>query len=307
MPSYSSEVSAIRLRPIRVWLSHLQSIQLAIWTLILALFLLGYPRQMFAASLQAFQLWWQVLFPLFLPYFIVTGIVPLYKLGIFSTWFTASTVIAEPITQARRLGLLTRQQAEHKLAFAHATPLITIWILTLAVWHQPQYLFSLVASQVCAQLVMLFSLHKTALTRLPITLTSTQSLGQLLSESVRKAVQHLFQLAGWMMVAAIAWMFADLSGAWTVLPDAIPSFFLLSLLDLPLGVAMLAQSAIPPAHVPITVSLCSAAIGWGSLTGLLRVQAYLHGTDIRFTRLVVAKLIHAALSFIICLAINHYI
>lgn len=302
MPSYPCEVSAIR-----VWLSRLQSIQLAIWTLVIALFLLGYPSQMFAASLQAFQLWWQVLFPLFLPYFILTGILPLYKLGLFSAWFIESTAIAEQITEARRLGLLSRQQAEHKLALAHSTPLISIWILTLAIWHQPQHVFPLVASQIGAQLVMLFFLYKTALTQLPIALLSPKSLGQLLSESVRKAIQHLFQLAGWMMVAAIAWMFADLSGAWTVVPDVIPSFFILSLLDLPLGVAMLAQSAISPAHVPMTVSLCSAAIGWGSITALLRLQACLNGTDIRFPRLIVAKLIHAALSFVICLGISHYI
>jgi hypothetical protein len=297
-------------------LKKLQSVHLAVWAFLVAVALLAYPKSMFHASLHAFQLWWHIVFPLVFPVYLCADwllhvylfrersnrwIQSLTYVWFISQWTdfsqTANWIVAE-LKENR----ITAKEAEYVLSIFQATP---IWMYVLwfrYVLHEPSWIAPIVIAHLCSEWVFLFWHVKTKMPSLPFPIVHHEPLGIRLGNGIQRTMQHVLQLSGWMIIASIVWTGIDITGIWALVTPT-PPFLLLGMLDVPLGLNMLADSAIAKDASFFIPAVCSLLVSFGGLTGLFRIQPFLRHTKIRFSKLCFAKGRRALLTYVLASAL----
>jgi nucleoside recognition membrane protein YjiH len=129
-----------------------------------------------------------------------------------------------------------------------------------------------------------------------VQLEDGRTFGKMLGDAVMNAIQTLMIIGGWIMFFAVLNQVILL-----LLPDRLSqgtiATIIVGLLEPHLGAYAISQSA---AYSLLSkAALIGAVLGWSGLSLLAQVKSLLQSTDIRFWPFVKARLLHAALAFIL--------
>ncbi|MDO4581807.1 MAG: hypothetical protein Q4B96_04410 [Bacillota bacterium] len=292
----------------------------------LLLSLLFFPAVAFAAAEQALALWWQVIAPALLPFFILSELLlasgapaylgraltplmqPLFNLpgaaaiavalGFCSGFPTGALLTAA----LRRDGCLSRAEAERLLAFTNnAGPLYIVTGVSTGLFGCPQLALLLAPLHYGGNLLLGVALGRLArhsprprsspaLT--PPAAARPRDLGApgvLLKTAAQKAVANIALIGCYMVLFAVL---TAMLGAWRLLGgDALSLALTAGLFEMSIGIDQLA--ALPLAQaLPWTAAL----LAWGGLSVQAQVAAMVAGTDIRLRVYLLCRVVHAALS-----------
>lgn len=138
-------------------------------------------------------------------------------------------------------------------------------------------------------------------------------LGRLLGDAVASAMQTLLAVGGFIIIFAVLVQVLSSVGlalelrllletllASVGLPVSLANGALISLFELHLGAYHIAHSGEASVW---EAALLNAAIGWGGLCLHAQAQSVLSGTDLRYTRFLYARIVHAAVSLLVTLAL----
>ncbi|WP_028545107.1 nucleoside recognition domain-containing protein [Paenibacillus taiwanensis] len=118
----------------------------------------------------------------------------------------------------------------------------------------------------------------------------SRPLGKLLGDSVTSAVQTLMMIGGYMMIFSVIVQVLKIA-----IPQQFGSFMLNGLLEINLGTFAVGTAAFDS---PVfQAALMGAVIGWSGASAHLQVHSLIKGTDLRYSRFLRFRLLHAAVAF----------
>ncbi|MGE5576002.1 MAG: sporulation integral membrane protein YlbJ [Syntrophothermus sp.] len=322
---------------------------------ILTVSIVVYPQEAFSASTHGLRLWWEIVFPALLPFFIATEIL----MGLGVVHFTG--VLLEPLMQPifrvpgvggfavamglasgypigakitaslRRDNLCSRLEAERLVSFSNmADPAFMLGAVAVGMFSnlklgaaiaQAHYLSSILLGL----LMRFYGGHEKVLSPTPAShenildkalrdlyrarVADGRSIGQLMGDSVREAVNTLLMIGGFiitfsvliriMTVTGLAGLFgrpaASILGLFGFSHAAIAPVFS-GIFEITLGTDLASQAAVPLVQKAM---LASAIIAWSGLSVHAQVASMISDTDIRFWPYFLARLIHAMLAALI--------
>ncbi len=321
---------------------------------ILTVSIVIYPQEAFEASIHGLRLWWEIVFPALLPFFIATEIL----MGLGVVHFTGALLepLMQPIFHVPGVGgfavamglasgypigakitarlrndnLCSRQEAERLVSFSNmADPAFMLGAVAVGMFGslrvgvaiaQAHYLSSILLG-----LLMRFYgrrepappavadreniLDKALRDLYRARVADGRSLGQLMGDSVREAVNTLLMIGGFIISFAVLIRIMSVTGlaGWFAGPAAtilgflgfgqaaIPPVFS-GIFEITLGTDLASQAAVPLVQKAM---LASAIIAWSGLSVHAQVASMISDTDIRFWPYFMARLIHAVLAALI--------
>lgn len=240
-------------------------------------------------------------------------------------WTAGYPAGAKAVIQLRKQQSLSRKEAECLLSLSHtSSPIFIIAVIGTGFMQQTTLGFiitivhwvSAIATTLLLQFIDYFRPESEIIqanNRMPITsprsfyrcmfheIESAQyrdgrSFGKLLGDSVSTAVQTLMMMGGYMMIFSVI-----IQAVATVIPHEIGKLVLNGLLEVNLGTYMLSST---PFHSSMfQAALIGAIIGWSGLSTHLHVHSLIKETDLRFSRFLLSRLLHAISAFLLTYAL----
>jgi len=312
-------------------------------TLLLVAGMIVRPKSVYEGAAMGLSLWWQVVLPSLLPFFIVSELLlnlgfvhflglllepvmrPVFRLpGAASFGLAIGYTSGYPIgamigARLRQEGLCTREEAEHLVAFTNnASPLFLLVAVAVGFFGQPALGPLLAAAHYTANLTLgllwgwsraFFGSHCGSLSvRLagPPVPQKPAPPGQLLVEAVRRALDGLLAIGGFMALCGVAIRLLTSVGAPDLLEGALGWLFLplgvdrallpalaAGLLELSIGTRLVTQTPVPLEQQLTAVAFIT---GWGGLSVHLQAAAFLHPAGLRLWPFTLARLLHGYLA-----------
>ena len=303
----------------------------ALLSLLLAL--ITQPAAAYLAAQNGLRLWWQVVAPALLPFFIINELLlelgvsvlagrafrrlmqPLFALpgaaalpvlmGFCSGFPTGAAIVA----RLRQQNALSRDAAERAVAFTNnAGPLYLTVGVAVGLLHMPGAAAALCVAHYGADLLLGLLLGALARRRGPdcrreappeaATLFPVAPWGQLLKTAAGRALRNILLIGAYMTFFAAATALPA-----RLLPDERPLLraLLLGLCEMSLGLQALTECGLPPAML---LPAAAAMISFGGFSVQSQVLAMLADSDIRPRRYLLARPLQAALAFQIALPLT---
>ncbi|NLF79892.1 MAG: hypothetical protein GX572_01720 [Clostridia bacterium] len=295
----------------------------------LALSMVFAPAASFAAASQGLSLWWQVVVPALLPFFIISELLlelqvsrylgaamsPLMR-PLFALPGSASLTVAlgfcagfpsgAALTAAlRRKGEISRAEGERLICFTNNSSLL---YLTVAVaeglFHCPaaalllatvHYGGNLLIGAVLGMLARQRHIDPTAgryqISKDTETAPPLAGLGGMIKAAASRAAANIA------IIGCLMAFFAVLTGMINHLPlppQPLQQGFFQGFFEMSLGVNALADSGLP---LKYALPAAAAVIGFGGLSVQMQVLAMVGDTDIRIWPYLLCRVLHAALSY----------
>lgn len=240
-------------------------------------------------------------------------------------WTAGYPAGADAVIKLRQQKLLTRDEGERLLSLSHASnPVFMIAVvgtgfmqradigLYLAIVHWASAILSIV-------LLRLFSSRDSvrAAKARPSSTTSIAAqdksvqpfkhilhamesahrsdgrpLGKLLGESVTSAVQTLMMIGGYIMIFSVIIQMSRL-----LIPQQFGAFLLNGLFEVNLGAFTIGSATLPSSLLQI--ALVSAVLGWSGISVHMQIHSLMKGSDLRYSRFLLSRIIHACVAFIL--------
>lgn len=324
--------------------------------ILLTCIVIVYPDHAFEASLDGLRLWFEIVLPALLPFFVLSEI--LLGLGV----IRAIGVLLEPLMRPlfripgeaaftlamglasgyplgakltgrmRRNGMCTREESERLISFANtADPLFMIGAVAFGMFGSAALGATIAIAHYLAALVVGFLLRYHAkgvmghpsvgtggnhgyLRRAVRAMTAERRrdgrpIGTLFSDAVRDSMGSMIFIGGTIMMFSVFLRILSVSGAASGIANLI-GLGLSSLgIDPNLGHAVVnglmeitlgAQTAAgADADLLHRLTVAGFVIGWSGLSVHAQVAAMVHGTDIRLTPYILARLLHGILAAVL--------
>ncbi|NLN27388.1 MAG: sporulation integral membrane protein YlbJ [Firmicutes bacterium] len=334
-------------------LRHLPSASMGAFGSLITCVVIAYPDHAFGASIDGLRLWFDIVLPALLPFFVLSEI--LMGLGV----IRAVGVLLEPLMRPvfripgeaaftlamglasgyplgakltgrmRRNGICTREEGERLLAFANtADPLFMIGAVAFGMFGSASLGATIAVSHYLAALIVGFLLRYHAKGTMGASAARPDAgrgylrralqamvaerrrdgrpIGALFSDAVRDAMGSMLFIGGTIMMFSVFLRILSVSGAATGLATLIGGALSTFGFDPDLGLATLnglmeitlgAQTAAgSDADLLQRLTIAGFVIGWSGLSVHAQVAAMVHGTDIRLTPYVLARLVHGILA-----------
>ncbi|RDV84488.1 nucleoside recognition domain-containing protein [Ammonifex thiophilus] len=295
--------------------------------------MITHPAAVYRGALRGLNVWWEVVFPSLLPFFITTELLlafgVIHLLGsllepitfrLFRLPGAAAFVLAVGFTSgypmgaaaAARLksqGLLTAAEAAHLAAFANnASPLFILVAVAVGIYHLPEMGPFLALVHYGSNLLVGLTFRFFSPSRRPYLPRSRPSptegrkpasLGQTLGEAVRQSVTNLLVIAGFIGLFGVLWELirevSNWQGSASLLFEAGAGF-----LEVTLGVKGVAETALP---LKIKVWVTEVWLAWQGLSVIVQVWSFLGQAGVsllpffggRFLQIVYASILTFAL------------
>lgn len=334
---------------------HLVTYLLAGSAIILTLAMVRYPQEAFEASVAGLEVWWHIVFPALLPFFvfaqILIGLGVVHMMGVFlepvmrpvfNVPGTGSFVMAMglasgfPIgailtSELRRRNLCNRVEAERLLSFTNtADPLFMFGAVAVGMLGYPQIGVTLAAahylSSLTLGLIMRFYRHRETGSAEPASQRRQGGLisralnalvearqkdgrpiGQLLGDAIRKSVDTLMLIGGFIILFSVIIRIMDVMGIVAMFSQGLVPILRLVGLNPQLASALFSgiveidlgcQYTALLAEVSLRDKLIASSmiIAWSGLSVHGQVASIVSGTDIRISPYIAARFVHAILA-----------
>lgn len=332
---------------------HLVTYLLAFLALFLILSMVRYPKEAFDASVAGLEVWWHIVFPALMPFFIfaqiLIGLGVVHMMGVFlepvmrpvfNVPGTGSFVMAMglasgfPIgavltTELRSRNLCNRVEAERLLSFTNtADPLFMFGAVAVGMLGYPQAGLSIALAHYLSSLTLglLLRFYRRGepaskdpqLRRGRLIARSLDALvqaraqdgrplGQLMGDAIRKSVDTLMLIGGFIILFSVIIRILDIIGVVDLLgrgllyllnftglsPDLAPAL-VSGVFEIDLGCQFTAALAEVPIREKIIAS--SIIIAWSGLSVHAQVASIISKTDIRITPYIFSRIVHALLA-----------
>lgn len=331
-----------------------KTVLLAFLSILLVVAIILQPDAAFQSSLQGLTVWWNIVFPGLLPFLVLFELIAafglahaigsllqplmsrLFKLpgeaalALVLGWMGGYPAGAEAVATLRKKSLVTKQQGQRLLAFAHMpNPLFMLVVIGAGFLHKPivGVIIAVIVWLSALWLMLLMTLlsqsgeasetHSTSvndteqgygmLQRAAEALRlgreqDGRSFGKALGDAVAASVQKLMLIGGFMIFAAVLAKLSEplLS---SLLDKAGLSFISQAFFEGHLGAYAAAVWAAPGAGTLGNASAIAAVLAWSGLSGILQAGYSITGTDLKLLPFVVWRVAHAlhALLFMLLL------
>lgn len=237
---------------------------------------------------------------------------------------------ASAVGALRRDGQLSRDEAERLLAVSHLmSPVLMITVVGVGFLHHAAAGLALALIHYAAALIMILLYRRQAAPapniRKPLPAGGVfrrafaaleeakrqdgRAFGRLLGDSVMTSVQQLFVLGGYIMMFSVLLQMIASSGLLPSLPPmadgqngsgwTITGALAAALLEPHLGAYALSHAEAPGSW---PYALLSLMLAWGGLSVHAQTVTFMAGTDLRYSRFLMARLIHGGIAFVLTLA-----
>lgn len=310
------------------------SIFLGMILAMMAISMLLLPQQSVGAAKNGLHLWWKVIVPSLLPFFIISNLLisigatqaaghcfaplmrPLFNLpgaaslaivlGFCSGFPTGAAVTAD----LRRQGLISREEAARLLAFTNnAGPLYITVAVAAGLFGQSSVAVLLASGHYGLDLLLgiilgrLSRRHKiSAATPLPSTAPPPGGLGNLMKEAAHNASNNILIIGCYMAFFSVL---AEL--ICLILPSSLTPMLramLSGIWEMSLGIDTLATSGLPLA---LSLPLAAAILAFGGFSVQMQVLAMIADTDISPRLYLICRPLHAATACIYTALLLPYI
>lgn len=291
---------------------------------VLLISLVFQPSAAYQAALRGLTLWWKVIAPALLPFFIISELLleaglsvymgpilrplmgPLFSLpgnaamGValgFCSGFPTGASIAAGL---RRRGEITREQGERLTAFTNnAGPLYVTVSIAVGLLHTPKAGLILAAAHYGANLIIGMALGITAKKRENSTMPTDRtvipqfSVGRAMKQAAERAAGNILIIGCYMVFFSVA---AALPEHLLAETDPLHHALLLGMMEMSLGMDALAASGLSLREI---LPWSAAMLSFGGISVIMQVMAMLADTDISPTVYLLCRGIQAILSFCI--------
>lgn len=332
-------------------LEYLSPTAMGLVGILITIIVIRYPDHAFEASLEGLRLWFEIVLPALLPFFVLSEI--LLGLGV----IRAIGVLLEPLMRPvfripgeaaftlamglasgyplgakltgrmRRNGMCTREESERLISFANtADPLFMIGAVAFGMFGSAALGITIAVAHYLAVLVVGFMLRyhaggkmgsETALgsgsyLRRAITAMASERkrdgrpIGALFSDAVRDSMSSMIFIGGTIMMFSVFIRILGESGAGGMLASAAGAGLSALGIDIAMAPAVIngimeitlgAQTAAAAnANLMDRLIVAGFVIGWSGLSVHAQVAAMVHGTDIRLSPYLVARICHGVLA-----------
>ncbi len=332
---------------------HLVTYLIAFGAIFLTLSMVRYPKEAFDAAVAGLEVWWRIVFPALLPFFvfaqILIGLGVVHMMGVFlepvmrpvfNVPGTGSFVMAMGLAsgfpigavltaELRTRGLCNRVEAERLLSFTNtADPLFMFGAVAVGMLgYQQAGLAIAVAhylSSLSLGLVLRFYRRKEPASGEPAgrrgriiaralgALVEARAkdgrpLGQIMGDAIRKSVDTLFLIGGFIILFSVIIRILDLVGLVGFLGRGLAPVLTAAGLDPALSPALVSgifeidlgcQAAASLGGVTYAEKIIAVGmiIAWSGLSVHAQVASIISRSDIRITPYLFARLLHAVLA-----------
>lgn len=326
--------------------------------ILLTVVVIRYPDHAFEASLDGLRLWFEIVLPALLPFFVMSEI--LLGLGV----IRAMGVLLEPLMRPvfripgeaaftlamglasgyplgakltgrmRRSGITTREESERLISFANtADPLFMIGAVAFGMFGSAALGVTIAVAHYLAVLVvgLLMRFHAggvmgaesakgvgSFLRRALYAMYQERQrdgrpIGALFSDAVRDSMTSMIFIGGTIMMFSVFIRILEVSGLGAGLASLLGGVLAVMGLDAALAPALLngfmeitlgAQTAaVADASLMHRLIIAGFVIGWSGLSVHAQVAAMVHGTDIRLTPYILARVGHGVLAALLTWAL----
>jgi sporulation integral membrane protein YlbJ len=288
-----------------------------------------FPAKAFDASLHGLTVWWNMVFPALLPFFILCEIVIAYglthALGAFIdpiTWrvlsvsgfaglplvtgaLAGSPAGAQAVVKLYQQNLISQSEAEHLTKITHfANPVFIYSIVAFAFLQKPELApYLMVIHYLSAFLYGLFIRvkHKPSpiteggyLNRIFTSLEEAQqsdqrSFGKILGDAVYDSLQKLMMIGGIIIIFSVLLELITISGIQGAWQTTI-----IGITEVHLGTFAFSQWN--DTSLVWTLAIISGLLGWGGIAVHIQVHALLQGTPIRYMPFLLGRICHAGIA-----------
>ncbi|MBG9793415.1 nucleoside recognition domain-containing protein [Paenibacillus dendritiformis] len=241
-------------------------------------------------------------------------------------WTAGYPAGAEAVVRLRKDNELSRLEAERLLGLTHAaSPIFMIAVVGVGFLQQAELgLVIAVVHWVSSLLMMLIvrwagAFHPAA-DRIPMRRTASaapkplwkrmlqameqahrrdgRAFGRLLGDAVTSSVQTLMMIGGYIMMFSVIVQVLRLA-----IPQEFGAYLLNGLLEVNLGAYSLGSAAFRSPL--IQTALIGAVIAWSGISAHLQVHSLTRGTDLRYSRFLLMRLLHAGSAFLLTFVLWH--
>lgn len=344
---------------LRIHRSHTVTLLLSSCACFLAATVIVFPEAAFEASLQGLAIWWEVLLPAQLPFFVLSelllGLGVVHFLGVlfeplmrplFRVPGSGSFVLAVGLTSGnpmgakltsrlREQGLISRTEGERLVSFSStAGPLFMFGTVAVGFFHNAAVGIILAAIHYASNFMVgiLMRFHEPHSPSSPsiesgqgflltralramhrARLRDGRALGQLLSDAVISSIQTCLMIGGFLVFFSVTLRVLSIvhvteplaAGLGRLLahigwPASLGEGVVHGLLEITLGAKTIAEAGGHPSLI-FQLAVLNAVIAWSGLSIHAQVASLLSQTDIRYLPYMMARILHAALSFVLTL------
>lgn len=332
--------------------SQLKILLMAAVAVFLTVSMVIFPEDSFKAAITGLDIWWNIVFPALLPFFIISqiliGLGVVHMMGIFlepvmrpvfnvpgvgsfvmamglASGFPLGAVLT---TDLRKQELINKSEAERLVSFTNtADPLFMFGAVAVGMIGHPEVGIAIAAAHYLSSLsvgiAMRFYKRNDPITPEPaayrgnIFLRSLKAmfearkrdnrpLGMLMGDAVRKSVDTLLLIGGFIIFFSVAIKVLDILGVVKTLsgiislvlvpagldPGLAPSL-VSGLFELDLGCQLASSSTAPLRDI---VLISGVIIAWSGLSVHAQVASIASDTDINITPYILARLLHSILA-----------
>jgi len=332
---------------------HLVTYLLAVLALFLTISMVRFPQEAFSASVAGLEVWWHIVFPALLPFFvfsqILIGFGVVHMMGVFlepvmrplfNVPGAGSFVLAMGLASGFPIGavltaelrerkLCNRVEAERLLSFTNtADPLFMSGAVAVGMLGFPQAGLSITLAHYLSSITLglLLRFYRRGepgspdatpgrgrlISRALQALVQARAedgrpLGQLMGDAIRKSVDTLLLVGGFIILFSVIIRILDLIGVVGLLgqffepllklgglsPELAPAL-ISGLFEIDLGCQFAAEAA--GAAMRDKIIACSMIIAFSGLSVHAQVASIISKSDIRIAPYILARLVHAVLA-----------
>jgi sporulation integral membrane protein YlbJ len=306
---------------------------LIVFCFFLIICMIIFPEESYIAAQRGLTLWWDVIIPALLPFFIIAELLlashAVYYLGYaleplmgpvfrlpgaaalalvmgYSSGFPTGAAITAGLREQR---LVTKEEGERLISFTNnASPLFISVSVATSILHAPQTGVLLMLIHYGSNLLLGFLLRFRAANKKYRYIkksftTSTEILppiGVLLKKAAYKAGSNIAIIGCYLVFFSVLTSVLQSCGLMVFLGNLIPlkasvyDALSLGFWEMTLGINAIGDQT---GNLQITIPICAALMAWGGISVQAQVSAMVSHTDIRIKTYLVTRIIHAALSF----------
>ncbi len=286
------------------------------------LFLFLFPKEVLIGAKSGLNLWFHIIFPTLLPFFILTGLCielqlpalfPTFLYPVFIGLLSGFPVGAKSCSDLRQNGQLSRVQAQFFLSFCNnASPMFVLNYVLLQTLqlhsHLLPFLFffyaSILFSGLCfgiwhRQALFSFSYNKSKPDSSPTSATSDISFFQALDRSILNGFILITKIGGYIILFSI---FATLLSSLLPVPSIIKGC-LISLIEITTGIRYLSKLELSR---PLLITLCMGFTSLGGLSSFAQTNSVLADSDLSIFSYIKYKALTAICCTGLCILYFHF-
>ncbi|NKI24913.1 nucleoside recognition domain-containing protein [Paenibacillus dendritiformis] len=241
-------------------------------------------------------------------------------------WTAGYPAGAEAVVRLRKDNELSRLEAERLLGLAHAaSPIFMIAVVGVGFLQQAELGLVLAAVHWISSLLMMLIVRWAAAFHpasapVPVRRTASaapqplwkrmlqameqahrrdgRAFGRLLGDAVTSSVQTLMMIGGYIMMFSVIVQVLRLA-----VPQEFGAYLLNGLFEVNLGAYSLGSASFRSPLVQ--TALIGAVIAWSGISAHLQVHSLTRGTDLRYSRFLLMRLLHAGSAFLLTFVLWH--